>query len=396
MATTFVAGTSQATTPETHLMRDVSMILSKHEPDIVPIDTLLRRMPKGEAAKQDKIEWAQVGMWPRQDTVTSESAAGSAGDTVNVPVDTPGNWRIHDTILIPSDLTAPMLRVEAVNASTLTVRALGEYSNTNATGNGTVPLIPAGAIIAWTGNALPEKGGPSTSRAVMPEYAYNFCELHDVIVDVSGTRKATKNYTNQHDWARSRAEQLREFRLSTEYKLLFGKISRTLSGGLPIWTMNGIVRYIENTLTYDKNASGVKLSETQIIDWLVRVFSGNSGSQTRFLFADSYLAGEINKVPLSSLRSRELTQVLGVKCEKMIFNFGTVYVKHHRGLNELGFDHYGLLLDMEQIRKRDLQPMERVPLALKTQGKNMDAEQYIEQSSVEVRYPATHAIIQGV
>ena len=132
-----------------------------------------------------------------------------------------------------------------------------------------------------------------------------------------------------------------------------------------------------------------------IIDWLTSIFTGNNGSSTRVLFADSYLAAELMKVPLTSLRSRALKQVLGVICEELVFNFGKLYVKHHRGFNEMGFAHYGVVLDMEQISKRDLIPMYRQPLNLRSQGVHKDAEQWLEQTTIEVRNPAAHAIIQG-
>jgi hypothetical protein len=402
MAVTYIENITGLTTPATHLQRDVSWALSHLEPDRVPLDTLLRRVPRGPKPISTKIEWAEDDVYPRTDTVNTNAAQGTAAAAVNLYVDHASRWRVNDTIIVPSDKTKPTLLVTAIDASGayITVYALSNTTDGNATtGMGTVPAFTAGDVIAWTGSTMYEGGTMTKARAVMPNYSYNYQELMDALVRYSKTRKEVKNYTNEQDIPRAKEQQLAEFRRSIEYKLWFQKASLTLD---PVsseqrWTMNGVTQYISNLFTFQKSVQGSQMiNEAMLIDWLVQTWAGTNGSETRFLFADTYLMGELMKVDLTNLRLRQPTTVYGVKFERAEFNFGTLYVKHHRGFNEMGKNYYGCILDMEWIQKRDLRPMEKVVLALDKAGTDQEGEQYIEQTSVEVKHGNCHSEIQGL
>jgi hypothetical protein len=395
---TYVENITTQTTPAEHLQRDVSWALSHLEPDRTPLDTLLRRAPKGRAAISTTIEWAEDDVYPRTDTVTADSAQGAAAGQVVLHVANSANWRKNDTIILPQDKTAPMLLVESVGSGTITLRALETITSTNTTGYGTVPAIANNTTIAWTGSTLHEGGYMTGARAIMPSYSSNYEELMDHVVKYSKTREVVKNYTNEQDVPRTREQQLAEFRRSTEYKLWFQKASRTLdaTSNEYRWTMNGITQYMTTVLEYNRSVVGAPtITESMLIDWLVQVWGGTNGSETRFLFADTYLLGELLKVDLLNLRVRQPVTVLGVKMERVEFNFGTLYVKHHRGFNEMGKNHYGCIVDMEWINKRDLRPMKKIPLMLEQTGYDLEAEQWKEQSSIEVKHSNCHAEIVG-
>jgi hypothetical protein len=361
---------------------------------------MLRRAPKGPKAERVKVEWATDVSYPRLDTIAASSNAGAAGATVDLTVANVSMWRIDDIIFTPQDSSTPPLLVQTVTTATniLTVRALGIKSTANPTGYGTVPAFAEGTIIAWLGNSKHEGFETSYSRSSTPDYDFNFCELSDTIVDITLTRKNTKNYT-VHDWNRERAKQLKEFRRSLEYKLWFGyrsEVKDPVDSSKDRWTMHGITRYITRTLEYDKDATGTRITEAMLVDWVASVFSGNDGSKNRILFADTWLMAELEKTALLNRRNLKNTVVLGVQVGYIETSFGKLGLKHHRGFNEMGKDHYGVIVDMEQIHRKELMAMERVPLALKGQGKNKDAEQYFEQATVELRKPSTHAIIEGL
>jgi hypothetical protein len=235
----------------------------------------------------------------------------------------------------------------------------------------------------------------------MPYWNGNYCEISDHVVSITETRKNTKNWGGQHDWVTARNEQLKEFRRSLEYKKFFGLASKTTDASATSrerWTMNGVCQYITKVATYDKGAAnGQRITETWLIDTLADLFGGNNGSETRVLFADTYLLAEILKVPLAALRTREQVQVLGVTVDKAMFNLGTLYIKHHRGFNEMGYTHFGVAVDMEEIKSRDLIPMQQNKIDYKgSTGKMEEAEQYMEQSTLEVRKPAAHQIWKGI
>lgn len=402
MASTRVGTITQQTTPSDHLKRDVSSVLSFLEPDLYPLDTMLRRMPEGEAAKAVMVEWGEQSHYPRQDAINHGGgyAAGGATAAVSWVVDNVSMWRVDDIIFLPAQPTAPIMVVESITTgtSTLSVRALGIRTGGNVGGFGTVPLVADDEVIVWLGNAKVEGGTYTAARSSMPYYTTNYCETSDQVVSISGTRKATANYTKNHSWTDAQKEQLKEFRRSLEYKAWFGDASETIDGttGELRWTMKGITRFITKTLTYDRDSvDGSRITEVMLLNWMRDLFAGNNGSTSRIMFADSYLSTELAKVPLSGLRERKEVSLLGVKVEKIVFNLGTLYIKHHRGFNEMGLEHYGVAVDMESIERRTLRKMEKIPLALKSQGVDKYAEQYLEQSTLVVKNTPAHAIIQG-
>lgn len=397
MAETIITNIDQLNTEGDHLVRDVSSVLTELEPDRYPLDTITRKMPRGDAARNVKIEWESEGPLPRYDTVKTLNSAGSAEGSVNLYVDNPSYWRADDIIRVLGDSTVPLLRVSAVTSTYITIYALDKRTSILTSGLGTVPALPVGTKLTWLGNAKEDFFYMSTPKIPVPSIEYNWCENTDVVVKVSGTRNKTRNYTSKHDYERHKVKQLTEFRKSLESKRIFGRRSEStdpVSGNLR-WSQGGIDEFITKEFGYNIGAAGQKITETMLVDWFVEIFAGNSGSDTRFLFADSYLIGELLKIALVNDRTRKHVEVLGVKMDMVEFNFGKLYIKHHRLFNELGKDHFGLIVDMENIRLRELQPMEQVKLMLKETGYNGEGIQYFEQASLEVRYPATHARIQG-
>ena len=395
---TIISEITQQVTPDVHLVRDVSTVLSELDADLYSLDTLTRRMKPGPPATQVKIEWEEDDILPRTDTVTADEAGGAAGATTTPDVANGSMWRKDDIIYTPDIPTNPAFLIESISTNTLTIRALGIRSGANPTGFGTVPALPAGTVLAWLGNARYEGFTTLVGRTTMPEQDFNLCELFDSTIYVTKTREATKNYT-MNDWLRARRKQLAEFRKDIEGKLWFNERSETKDATSQElrWTMRGVTRFLTKQLTYDKDIVGApRITESQVMDWLADVFGGNNGSSSRFLFADTYLATELSKIMLTSLRSRRIEKVVGVKVEVLEFSFGEVYIKHQRFFNLVGKNHYGVILDMENIYKRELRPMERTILDLKKgQGTDKDAEQYLEQCSLEVRNKATHAEIIG-
>lgn len=398
MAETIITNIDQLNTEGDHLVRDVSSVLTELEPDRYPLDTITRKMPRGDAARAVKVEWESEGPLPRYDTVATACTAGSSEGSVNLYVTNPSYWRADDILRVLDDSTVPLLRVSAVTSTYITIYALGTRTALLTSGLGTVPAIAAGTKVAWLGNAKEDFFYMSTPKIPVPSIEYNFCENTDVVVKVSGTRNKTRNYTSKHDYERHKIKQLAEFRKSLESKRIFGRRSETTdptSGNLR-WSQGGVDEFITKEYTYAANAVGNKITENMLVDWFVDLFAGNAGSDTRFLFADSYLIGELLKVALINDRTRKHVEVLGVKMDMVEFNFGTLYIKHHRLFNELGKNHFGIILDMENVRLRELQPMEQVKLMLKETGYNGEGIQYFEQASLEVRYPATHARVVGI
>lgn len=388
---TVIQNLGETTTPDTHKVRDVSDALSVLEPSRFPFDTMLRRLKgRRQPARAIKVEWAQVDRLPRTDAIGAAAVEGVPGEAATWTVSAAGNWRTDDIIALPKNLTAPLLIVESVNlaAGQISVRALTE------TGFGTVPAVALNDPLARIGNSKTENFAPSLSRIIEPAYAYNMVHTYDAVVEVSDHRQHTANYTNRDDWDRARVDNLYDLRKSFEFNNFFGKISVSTDpvSGEKRWTQNGVLAYIPTTINWTIGS----LTESNLIDINAQIFTGNNGAFTRMLFADSVLAGDLDKVMLAKMQHSPTRTVAGVEFSELRTRFGRLLVTYHPGFDDLGYAAFGVVLDMNNITKRELAAMEKRILKYKTMGvRDSDAEQYTEKSTIEVTKPDTHFILRG-
>lgn len=383
---------TETSTPDDHKVRDVAEDLTWLRPDIYPMDTILRRMEvkRGmKKAKQVKVEWEEDDIIPRTDTANGGETAGSAGASVDVTVATVANWRKDDLIYLPDNATAPgaVLYVSAIAGNDLTV-----YRVVAGTTFGTVPAIANGETLVRLANAKEEHGYASLSRTTMPVQYFNYPQIFDTVVAISGTRMATENYT-EDDYSRSEKQVLYDYRSGLEYATIFGKRAKVAdpTTGKQRTFMGGITSFLStNDITYTTGS----LTESILIDWCKQVFTGNAGSKIRLMFTTPNLTAEIDKILITSgsLQSFRDEKVLGVSATRIHSSFGDIMLINHQGMAEMGKSNYGLLIDPKHIRRRPLRPMFRKDV----QAPNIDgqAEQWLEEVTTEVRYELTHAVMR--
>lgn len=396
----------EGTTNEEHLVRDVSdAVTYMDEVRQVPLDQMMRRARRRKPADNVIIEWENVDRTPpRQDTIQSGSTGHASEATVTLDVGNGAMWRRNDLAMIPDrDPTAPLLLVVGVNYSdnTIDVKALPPITNMIAANKtregqafGTVPDVASDDLVVRLTPSKTESDVPSESRMTQPELYWNFIHTFDAVVKASDHRQRTKNYTMQ-DWQRGRADSLIDLRRSMEYNMFCGQPSVTYDpdSNKLRFTMAGLLHYINQSLDYDI-ASGI--TESNIIDWHTEIYTGNTGSDTRLMFCDKYLAAEIDKVMLQKMDHLPTRTVAGVRTTELSTRHGTSLVVHHPGFDELGRSHYGVFVDLDYINKVELQPLEKRMQDLKgSTGEDADQEQYIEKSSLEVQNSEVHYEIEG-
>lgn len=384
---TTVGAITETTTPDHHKVPDYSMLLTHHKPHRNPLDNLLRRLKLAAPARAVEIHWEEVDSHERQDTVTSAVTAGSAGASKTVTVGNGAMWRVHDIIDLPESATAPQLYITAVSGNTLTVYAIAE------SGWGTVPAVEKDAPIVRLCNAKEEYGLASDSRAMMPEKFSNYCTIQDAVVTISGTREVTKNYTSEQDWARSKSQQLTDFRESISNGLYFGTKGRTTLNGEELRFQKGIHAFIKhNNIDYGVGS----LTEAKVMGWAKTVGTDNSGSRNRWCPVDAELAHELDTLVLSKLeRSSGYVQRLGFHVTRLKSQFCTLNFFYEPAFDRLRRKNFGMILDMAHIRRRVLRPMERINLKQKENGRDGRGMQLLEEAGLEVRYSATHAVLNG-
>lgn len=396
-------------TTEGHIIRDVSTLYSYIDSNTFPFDTITRQLQARapRTGKNIKHEWPTVKKHPRADVTTAAYAGGeAAGTAVTLSVANAGMWRVKDAVVLFGIANVPAVQVQAVDTAngTITVKALSTIGAPGATpgGLGVMPAIPAGTVLGWFGNIQEEGFTYSAGRAMQPVYGFNFQELCDLTISITGTRKVLTNYGDVQDWERMNREQFKEHRRTMELKQLFqiASWSRSPIGSSASyqWTMNGVQRYITKKKTYAKDATnGSRITEIQLIDWLVEAFADNVGSRSRFFFVDAYLSGELDKALARTKWTAQNDHYLGVKAKYVSTSQGDLFIVHAPLFNEIpALQHYGLILDMEVISKVPLIEMYAQPLKLREVGIHQDAVQLIEQSTIEVLASEPHMEIQGV
>jgi hypothetical protein len=396
----------ETTTNDEHLVRDVSdAVTYMDEAAQVPLDQMLRRARRRKPAENIIIEWENVDRTPpRRDTIASASTGHGAQSTETLDVNNGAMWRPSDLAWFPDKPNEPLLLVLAVNytSNTIDVKALPTISDMSAstktrTGQNfeTVPDVAQDDIIIRLTNSKTESDTPSPSRMTQPELFWNYIHTFDAVVKSSDHRQRTRNYTRMDDWQRGRADSLIDLRRSMEYNYFFGKPSITYDPGtneLRI-TMAGLLHYVNQSINYTISSG---ISESDIIDWHTEIYTGNTGRKNRLLFADKYLAGEIDKVMLAKMQHLPQRTIAGVQATELATRHGRTMVVHHPGFDELGKTHFGVVVDLAYLAKSELQSLDKREQDLKgSTGEDADQEQYIEKSGLEVSNAEVHYTIEG-
>lgn len=398
MAATVVAGITEQSTPDEHKRVDKSMALSKLRSDIFTLDTVMRNLEQsgqglgGRTAEAVKVQWEEDDELPRADAINGAVSAGSSGASVNWTVDNGNYWRKDDLVYLPDNATTPgtVVYVAGVNGNVLTVYRIDQA--TSETAFGTVPAVANNEAIYRLSNAKEDNGNASDPRSTMPVDYYNYVQHMDATISISEIRAATKNYT-ENDWTRNQEGVLWDFRTSLEMNQIFGNRSKINdpTTGKQRTTQAGITRYLTtNDLTYTTGS----LTESNLIDWMRQLFSGNNGSRKRMLFATPRLSADIDKILIASgtLQSSRGEKVLGVNATKIKTTFGELAVMNHPGLNRLGKVNWGLILDPTNVRRVPL-----INMKTKKVGDNDvhgETKQWYEVTTTEVRKEMTHAVVR--
>jgi len=365
-------------------------------PDLNPLDTIIRNIGISKPIKSWQTEYYAVETRGVADTVkTTKAATTSSAEwaTQTFVVNNIYIWAVDDVGIFQDagDGTEVAFNVVAKNNSTdtLTVFILnGIGTNTNE-----LPSLTAADPITRIGNAKSELDAQTSPYAVMPQKSYNYAQIHMAQVE-QGVYAKLHDKEVQWNLNDFRSEALYDLRRRMELTSLLGyrRHFYDSTGEDYKYTSGGLVRDITQNLTYP---SGTIDNDT-FIGWSKDIFTGNNGSSTRVLFAGSDLMKYMGSIPTvdKQLTGENVMVKWGVEFNKIVTNFGTLLVKHHPTLTDLGYNESGVVLDMMNVEKHVLKGLETTKLDLKTAGlKNADADVISEAFCLVLKNPDTHALI---
>lgn len=390
MAVTKRGALQQDATPSDVQYKDVSNMLTWRQPQASPLYVALRNLRKGPPAQQARVHWHEQDTVPRNTTFNGSQAGGSSSYQYSVNDDI---YQVDDVLQLVENSNKPNLIVIVTSTGTGTITVSVVDGDENDSYDENLPAVDDGELVVRLGNSKKEFFDASPYRSTYPVEKYNYVQRVDEVVGISRTKQATADYAGD-SWQQNRDNQLYDFQTSREATLFFGKRDRkTISGETRHWC-GGIDDFgLNKQFSYSTSSFSVNV----LLDMVRQTFVGNTGSDVRYLHADSLLIQDIMQLDQDKLRrSNYRSNLLRREIPEIQFGFGTVRIVHEQLFDEQERTRLGFILDYANLRMRDLNPMKVVNNNLEqTQLKDGQAVQIKEESTLEFRYNDTHAKIQG-
>ena len=333
------------------------------------------------------------------DTVSSNVDAYTANAlwyVHDIPVSNYYQWNVDDNLLVNGkngDDGLPLvfhIVGKVVSGGILKCIVL----NGTGTNKSNTVAISSTTVISRIGNAKAELDASTDPFAIMPTPAFNYNQIHMAQVEESFIERMhnkevawdMKDMYNQAMW---------DFRGQIEFANLMG-VKRIaldpLSNNEEKYFAGGIVREMTKSLTWAASSATNK----DFYNLTKNIFTGNNGSESRILFADSEYMSYLGGVPTvqKQLEGKDVVVKWGVKFHSIETNFGELLVKHAPGFGSIGLYESGVVLDMAFVEKHIFVPMTTRKIDYVTSGvKAADANVIKEVSCAVLKNLDTHALI---
>lgn len=389
-----------------HFERDVSQIITFKRPHDYPLDTLIRMIGKKEKARQFKVEWEEVDVRPASDTTTAGYTiqAGTAGETAVLTVANVSMWAVDDTGRVgdvDGSTAGEEFRfvVTAVDDDNdqISVSGLNGFNTAGDAGvdGNRVPSIASGSTLYRMGNAKTELDAQTTEKYQIPGQFYNYCETFMAQLSESEIESHMRAYSG-YDYGDKKNLALWDFRSQLESTHLFGHRRERIIGSDRHYFAGGIIPSISNTIEFGSGAGAVNPTVDDVIDMTEVVFSPNRGSRKRYAFCGSTLVSGLDKIPVGDrrIRATEEKVTAGFSVTKLISSHGEVVVIPSKQLDRQGWGNKAVIVDFENLVKKELIPLKAVPLELNKSGQKrvINAYRLEETCCIQTRYAGTDGV----
>ena len=411
MAFTPAAGVTSQSTPDTEvvktasselLLNTISKKITEMKPAATPLDTILRNIGNNVKINSWKSKWYSSDVRGISTTVAQSfdnSASGtvdSSGSVFTLTVTDIHIFSVDDNVLVQGinggDGKELVIHIIAKNTaaktiSVIPVNGLGAEEDL-------MPDIVSTTTIIRIGNAKNENDAQTTPYTTFPQPTYNYAQIHMAQIE-EGAYNAIHAKEVNWDITDYRLQALYDMRRSFELTSLFGARGYKYDPEGEDWKYfsGGIYRYANGSVEYTDGG----LTDKTFNSWARDIFTGNSGSDTRVLFAGKELMTQMASVSsvIKQIEAKGTEVKFGVKFNMIETNFGTLAVKHHNLFNDVGWEKKGLVLDVNNIERHVFKEMASQKIDLKGSGqKNADAYKIDEAFCIATRYPDTHFIIE--
>jgi len=385
----------------------ISKVITEMRPAATPLDTILRNINKDVKIESFKSDFYSVSTRPLYDTVnTAYVSQGDGATSYALKVDTPSMWTVDDTCLFRGVLGVDGLDLlclvidKSVTNSTITIQPMNGFAGSGSqAGNEILPTagIAKDIRIVRCGPAKNELDAQTSPYAIIPVKDYNYMQIFMAQVEESVFQKMHSKEV-QWNFKDYQVQSIYDMRATMEFSFLFGyrKQVSDLTSAKERYLTGGMWRSITKDLEYGTGGTDRTIDNSTFVDWTKSLFTGNSGADTRFLFAGDGLMANLAKVDtiIKQIEAKQTETKFGITFNQIETNFGKILIKHHPLLDQANYGDYGIVLDLNHVEKHVMKPMSTRPLSLRDSGqRNVDAVVIEETCGVILTYPDTHAII---
>ena len=410
MATTVVAPTAAAQAVEgpvtvekgsaassTLYRPKISNVVTLVRPDQFPLDTILRKVGILGDCPSETYKFYSSAVRGVQDTMTAEHTQANV-KTTQISITNPHIWLVDDTGWFPEitvDSEEFRFKVVAVNLTDSKITILA-VNGTGAGGAGTGAYVPAlanASKLTRIGNAKGELDAQNTPYANFLTDTENYvqifmCQVEESLVDLAHNKEVEWNIND------FKQDAIYDLRRMAELTMLFGYPKKELAditNNKKVNLMGGARHFITGSITYGHLTPGTNATFNS---WCNTIFSGNNGSDRRYLFGGTDFMEWLMNIPFIEKRMafNKTEAIAGIKFRVIDTIFGELYVRRHQAFSDsTGWSYNALVLDMNNVERRIRKPMETKELKLDETGtRRVESYRLIEEWTTAFRNPATH------
>lgn len=382
---------------------DIDSKIVKIKPYSTPLEQL-SRLGKAYSCKSQKCQYYQVDTIPRETKlVTPYVAPTNATESARRATLKIENYQIVSASEVLrfkgvtgydekgaatpcEDFCAYVVKVAddgSVVIQAINGKTIGEVDNC-------VPSLVVDTKLYRLGRAAKETDVQTSPFQMLPKKTENFCQSFKMQVEQSTLNRMTDK---EVDWSFTDLEEAAafEFRSSIESQFLFG-VKRLVSiDGSDVYLTGGIWGQAGKEYPYAQ-----KITQETMNQISKAAFSGGGGeSKQKVFFCGSDLIEEINNLDINrQIQVNETVTVLGIDFKKHVSKFGTLLIYHNESFDINGHKGDGLIIDLDNMKKRIFQPLCRTNLDLKGSGvRDVDAAVLTEISCLTLTHPKAHVRI---
>ena len=386
----------------------VDQNLVKIRPSVNQLDTILRYAGSMKT-NNFEYEWYSIGSRELKDTVKANATITANTDTEAVKgvITVTGNinkFDATDTIIFPTIKGAddsPLIgyiyaKNTDDNTLSFTVAEDQMIAPSGSTTTYTIPAIAAGTEVYCLGRAAAELDVKTPAISFIPKPSRGYCQIFMCQVAQS-TYERLMDKKIKFDISEIEEQALYEYRKRMEGSFLFGHKGKVYDPTKKdyIYMTDGITRQIKNsyTLTIGSTAED---TDAALVSLEKQIFTGNSGSKERILFAGSEFIEKVSciRTVQKQLEAGNTEVIWGIKWNRIESNFGTLLLSHHEILDEYGWSNKGIVIDPQYLKKWQISNFERKEYDGKELAiMNGKFTVFTEVCGVAVYNPDAHAII---